>query len=132
MNAHDGFDRTVADWLDEQAGHGMPAYLDEILVTTTRARQRPWWSSLERWLPMQTTLRLAPAPRIAWLLVVIGLVVAVGAAVLVIGSQRRQPAPPFGLARNGAIVYGGADKDIPTHDPAPGAPTPPVARGPGA
>src|SRR4051812_38570113 len=123
MNAHDGFDRTVADWLDEQAGHGMPAYLDEILVTTTRARQRPWWSSLERWLPMQTTLRFAPAPRIAWLLVVIGLVVAVGAAVLLIGSQRRQPAPPFGLARNGAIVYGGTDNDIHTYDPVTGATT---------
>src|SRR3954464_294398 len=132
MNAHDGFDRTVADWLDEQAGHGMPAYLDEILVTTTRARQRPWWSSLERWLPMQTTLRLAPAPWRAGLLVGTGWWGGCGAPALVMASQRRQPAPPFGLARNGAIVYGGADKDIPTHDPAPGAPTPPVARGPGA
>src|SRR4051794_41799315 len=105
MNAHDGFDRTVADWLDEQAGHGMPAYLDEILVTTTRARKRPWWSSLERWLPMQMTLRLAPAPRIAWLLVVIGLVVAVGAAVLVIGSPPRPPAPPPRAPRDGPPPY---------------------------
>ena len=29
---------------------------------TTRTRQRPAWSSLERWLPVQTTLRLAPVP----------------------------------------------------------------------
>ena len=32
MNVHDGFDRTVADWLDQQAGHGMPGYLDEIVT----------------------------------------------------------------------------------------------------
>ena len=31
MNAHDDFDRTVSDWLDEKAGHGVPGYLDEIL-----------------------------------------------------------------------------------------------------
>ena len=30
----------------------MPDYLDEILARTTRTRQRPWWSSLERWLPV--------------------------------------------------------------------------------
>ena len=27
-------------------------------------RQRPAWSSLERWLPVQTTLRLTPVPRV--------------------------------------------------------------------
>ena len=31
MTLNDGFDRTVSDWLDEQAGHGMPGYLDEVL-----------------------------------------------------------------------------------------------------
>ena len=112
MNVHDDFDRTVSDWLDEQAGHGMPDYLDEILVRTTRSRQRPWWASLERWLPVQTTLRFAPAPRIAWLLLVLALVAALGVAVLAIGSRHRVPAPPFGLARNGPILYGGTDNDI--------------------
>ncbi|MFL5648344.1 MAG: TolB family protein [Chloroflexota bacterium] len=103
MTQLDGFDRTLIDWLDEQAGHGVPGYLDEALARTIRTRQRPWWSSRERWLPMQTTLRFAPAPRIAWLLVVIGLIVAVGAAALWVGSRQRLPAP-FGPARNGAIV----------------------------
>jgi Tol biopolymer transport system component len=121
MNVHAGFDRTVADWLDGQAGHGMPDYLDEVLSTTTRSRQRPWWSSLERWLPMQTTLRLAPVPRIAWLLIVVALVAALGVAALAIGSRYRQPAPPFGLARNGPILYGGTDLDIHSLDPATGA-----------
>ena len=41
MTLNDGFDRTVSDWLDEQAGHGAPDYLDEILARTTRTRQRP-------------------------------------------------------------------------------------------
>jgi Tol biopolymer transport system component len=121
MNVHDGFDRTVSAWLDEQAGHGMPDYLDQVLSATTRSRQRPWWSSLERWLPMQTTLRLSPVPRVAWLLVVLGLLVAFAVAAVAIGSRYRQPAPPFGLARNGAILYAGSNDDIYRLDPVTGA-----------
>ena len=123
MNLHDGFDRTVSDWLDEQAGHGMPGYLDEILVKTTRSRQRPWWASLERLLPVQTTLRLSPVPRLAWLLVVLGLIVVLGVAAVAIGSRYHQPAPPFGLARNGPILYGATDDDIYALDPVTGAST---------
>jgi len=120
MTLHDGFDRTVSDWLHEGAGHGMPGYLDEILVETTRTRQRPWWSSPERWLPMRSTLRLSPVPRIAWLLVVVALLAALSVAALAIGSRPRPPAPPFGLARNGTIVYGGTDNDIHSLDPVTG------------
>ena len=100
MTLNDGFDRTVSDWLDEQAGHGAPGYLDEVLTRTTRTRQRPWWSSLERWLPVQSTARFAQVPRMAWLLVVLGLVVALGTAILVVGSPRRPPSP-FGPAPRG-------------------------------
>ena len=32
MTLHEGFDRTVSDWLDTQAGHSQPAYLDEIVL----------------------------------------------------------------------------------------------------
>ena len=43
---------------------------------------------------MQTTLRLSPVPRVAWILVILALVIALGvAAVLVVGS-RRHPVPP--------------------------------------
>ena len=52
MTYNDGFDRTVSEWLTEQAGRGAPDYLDEVLARTTRTRQRPAWSSLERWLPV--------------------------------------------------------------------------------
>jgi Tol biopolymer transport system component len=123
MTLHDGFDRTVSDWLDEQAGRGAPGYLDEALARTIRTRQRPAWSSLERWLPVQTTLRFSAAPRIAWLLLVLALVAALGVAALAVGSRHRQPASPFGLARNGSIVYGGTDNDIHTLDPLTGATT---------
>jgi Tol biopolymer transport system component len=123
MTLNDGFDRTVADWLDAEAGRGAPGYLDEVLTRTTRTRQRPAWSSLERWLPMQTTLRFAPVPRFAWLLVAIALLTAVAVAVLVVGSQTRRLPPPFGLARNGAIIYGGSDHDIHRLDPVTGVTT---------
>jgi Periplasmic component of the Tol biopolymer transport system len=119
MTHDDGFDRTVSTWLDVQAGRGAPGYLDEILARTTRTRQRPAWSSLERLLPMQTSLHLAPMPRFAWLLVVLALIVALGAAVLVVGSRQRLPAP-FGLARNGSVAYGASDGDIYALDPATG------------
>ncbi len=121
MTQLDGFDRTLIDWLDEQAGHGMPGYLDEALARTIRTRQRPWWSSPERWLPMQSTLRFAPAPRIAWLLVALALTIALVSAALAVGS-RRQPAPPFGLARNGPIAYTNGG-DIVRFDPATGETT---------
>ena len=104
MTLNDGFERTVSDWLDEQAGHGMPGYLDEVLARTTRTRQRPAWSSLERWLPvdlstrrsmfarvdLDATHRIAPPRRLAHR-----------------GRRRARgrfapPLPaPFGLARNG-------------------------------
>jgi Tol biopolymer transport system component len=112
MTQRDGFDRMALEWLDEQAGRNAPSYLAEVLARTTRTRQRPAWSSLERWLPVLTTLRLAPVPRMAWLLVVAALIAAIFVAVLVAGS-RSQPLPaPFGPARNGTVVYGGSDGDI--------------------
>jgi Tol biopolymer transport system component len=123
MTAHVDFDGTISDWLEEQAGRGAPDYLAEILSRTTRTRQRPAWSSLERWLPVQTTLRFAPVPRLAWLLVVVALIAALGVAVLAVGSRQRQLPPPFGPARNGAILYGATDNDIYRLDPVSGAAT---------
>ena len=119
MTLNDGFERTVSDWLEEDAGRGAPGYLDEVLARTTRTRQRPAWSSLERWLPVQTTLRLVPVPRLAWLLVIVGLIAALGAAVLLVGSRSRLPAP-FGPAANGSIVYGTESGDILAYDPVTG------------
>ena len=130
MTNNESFGRDLSRWLHEEGEHRVPDHLAEVLVETVSTRQRPWWSSPERWLPMQTTLRLAPVPRIAWgLLVVLAVVLALGVAVLAVGSQHRLP-PPFGLARNGVILYGGTDNDIHTLDPTTGATTALIAGSP--
>jgi Tol biopolymer transport system component len=118
MNHNDGFERTVSAWLTEQAGRGAPDYLWEVLARTTRTRQRAAWSSLERWLPVQSITRFAPVPRMAWLLVILGLVLAVGATVVFIGSRTRPLPPPFGMTGQRTLLYGAADGDIYALDPA--------------
>ena len=119
MTLNDGFERTVSDWLDEQAGHGMPGYLDEALARTTRTRQRPAWSSLERWLPvdMTTNLRIAARPTLGRVLL-LGAVLAalIGLALIAVGSRNPRVPAPFGLAANGQIAYW-ADGDILVADP---------------
>ena len=106
MNAHDDFNGMFSDWLDDQAGRGAPDYLDGILARTTRTRQRPAWSSLERWLPVQMTFsgRLAPIPRLAWLAALIAMLALAAAALLAVGVGRR-PLPHFGSAANGQIAF---------------------------
>src|SRR3954447_20019167 len=107
MTARNDFNGVLSDWLDDQAGRGAPDYLDEILVRTTRTRQRPRWSSLERWLPVNLTatrisvIRPLHLRTIAIVLVAAALLVAVLA--LAVGSRRPVP-PPFGLAANGVIT----------------------------
>ena len=123
MTLNDGFERTVSDWLDEQAGRGSPGYLDETLARTTRTRQRPAWSSLERWLPVQSTAHFALAPRLVWLLAVIGLIVALGATAIFVGSRRPAPSP-FGESSRGTVLYGAADGDIYALDTATNLATP--------
>lgn len=124
MSTRDGFDGFLSDWLDDKAGRGAPDYVDEILVLTTRTRQRPAWSSLERWLPVQTTLRFAPVPRLGWVLLIsLAIAAAVGIAILAVGSRSPHVPPPFGPARNGEILYGGTDYDIHALDPVTGVTT---------
>ena len=124
MSTRDGFDGFLSDWLDDTAGRGAPDYVDEILVLTTRTRQRPAWSSLERWLPLQTTLRFAPVPRLGWVLLIsLAIAAAVGIAILAVGSRSPHVPPPFGPARNGEILYGGTDNDIHALDPVTGVTT---------
>ena len=125
MIPSDGLDRKVSTWLHADAEHRVPDHLDAVLRRTRTERQRPAWSSLERWLPVQTTLRLTPVPRVAWLLVVLGLIVVVGVAALAIGSRPRLPAP-FGPARNGAVVTS-SNGDIWSIDPSTGARKPMIA-----
>jgi len=114
MTLSDGFERTVSEWLDEQAGRGAPGYLDEVLARTTRTRQRPAWSSFERWLPVDLTLqpRFLARPTLGKaLLVGVVLLAVIAIAIVAVGSRIQRVPPPFGLAANGQIAYW-ADGDI--------------------
>ena len=55
MTTDDRFGTTLSSWLREDAAHRVPDHLAETLVQTAATRQRPWWSSLERLLPMSST-----------------------------------------------------------------------------
>jgi hypothetical protein len=119
MTLNDGFERTVSDWLDEQAGHGMPGYLDETLARTTRTRQRQAWSSLERWLPvaLTTQTRSFARPTLVKVLLAAAILVAlIGIAVVAVGSRVQRVPAPFGVAANGQIAYW-ANGDILVADP---------------
>jgi hypothetical protein len=123
MTTNERFDRRLSTWLDRDASGRVPDHLDEVLVRTAATRQRPWWSSPERWLPMDLTTRanaLNP-PRIGRLSLVLGLLlIALIVATLVVVGTRRQVPPPFGPARNGAVITS-HDGDIYKVDPATGA-----------
>ena len=74
------FGRSLSAWLDEEARNHAPAHLDAVLRRTRPRPPATGWSSLERWLPVQTTLRFSPVPRVAWILVVLALLIALGMA----------------------------------------------------
>jgi Tol biopolymer transport system component len=101
----ESFDQLMTAWLDERA-HGPAAdpVLDAALARTTRTRPLPVWLVPERWLPRQLTARLQPLPRLAPILLLIGLLLALAVAIFVVGSQRRLP-PPFGLAAPGSVAF---------------------------
>lgn len=109
MTTVDRFERTVTEWLHEDAGHHLPDHLGEVLATTATTRQRPAWSSLERWLPLDTIVRqpLAALPRPGRLLLAAALVVALlGLLIFAAGSSTQKPLLPYGLAKNGAELVG--------------------------
>jgi len=127
MTAFDRIERRLPEILDELGAAGIPDYFDDMLRTTTQARQRPSWSSLERWLPMGVIARPLPIRPIPWRLIAAGAVlVLLAAATLVYVGSRRVAPPPFGLARNGPLLIGTADGDIVTVDLASGRTAPVV------
>lgn len=123
MTTFERFEREIPRLMDELSPPRLPDYLDDMLRQTARTSQRPAWSAFERWLPMGVIAQTQTIPRIPWrpILAVGLLVLLAAAAVLVVGS-RQQPLPePFGVARNGAIVFSTADGDIVQADPDTGA-----------
>ncbi len=107
MTTNDVFGRNLSTWLHEDAEHHVPDHLADVLQRTAATRQRPAWSSLERWLPVDTTLRprLVPPLQIGRLLLAAALlIVVIALAILAVGSSQTRLPEPFGLARNGVIV----------------------------
>ena len=104
----DRVERRLPDILEELSVPQVPDYLDDILRQTARTPQRPGWTSLERWLSVDLTLRptlvgRVPLRSIAVLaLLILALLVA---TIVYVGSQQRRPAPWYGPAANGSIVF---------------------------
>jgi len=120
MTTNDRFERAMSSWLREDAPFRVSDHLEEVLEVTRVTRQRPAWSSLERWLPVDTTFRPrffnVPQPgRLALLAGLILLLLAL--AIVAIGSRQQRLPEPFGLARNGIFVTS-RDGDIYAVDPA--------------
>jgi Tol biopolymer transport system component len=124
MTAFDRLEPELPGLMDELAAARVPDYFDDLLTRTARTRQRPAWSSLERWLPMGVIARPALVPRLPWrsiaVLVILGLLIAAALLAVASGSRQRLPAP-FGPARNGSILYSTAGGDIHSVDPITGA-----------
>lgn len=127
MTASERFEQRLPELMAELAPARVPDYFDDMLRQTARTRQRPAWSSLERWLPMGVLARSAPVRLPAWrpilALVIIGLLVA-ATAMLIVGSRPRQLPAPFGPARNGDLLVGTPNGEILALDPATGRTTP--------
>ena len=107
MTTNERFERSLSAWLHEDAAFRVPDHLDEVLAATRETHQRSAWSSLERWLPVDTTFRprLFTVPRAGRLVMVAALVLLVLAiAILAVGSSRQRLPEPFGTARNGIFV----------------------------
>jgi Tol biopolymer transport system component len=121
----------LPDILGDLATGPYPDYIDDILASSARVRQRPAWTFPERWLPMVDVARQPvfvarlPWRSIAMAMLVLALLLA--AAFVYVGSQQRVPAP-FGPARNGVIAYE-AGGDIFTADAGTGATTA-IVKGP--
>lgn len=105
----DPFERRIGDALEGIAPPRPLDYLDDIFRQTARTSQRPRWSFPERWFNVDTTLarpmlfgRRVPYRSIIVLAVLAALLAT--AVTFYVGSLNK-PAPVFGPAGNGSIVY---------------------------
>lgn len=125
MTTFDRIEPRLPELIDDLGSATVPDYFDDMLQRATRSRQRPAWSALERWLPMGVIARPLPRPSLPWRsLAIVALLAILAAATLIYAGSRSRPAPPFGLARNGALIIGTAEGDIVTVDPTTGKATP--------
>ena len=125
MTTFDRIEPRLPELIDDLGAATVPDYFDDMLQRATRSRQRPAWSSLERWLPMGVIARPLPRPLVPWRpLAILALLAILATATLIYAGSRSRPAPPFGLTRNGALIIGTVDGDIVTVDPITGTSRP--------
>ncbi len=114
-------ERDLPDILLDLAMGPNPDYVDDVLGRTARTRQRPAWTSPERWIPVaDITQRPAFVPRLPWRTMGIALLIMaliVATLVAFVGSRQTRLPAPFGPAANGLLAFD-ADGDIFTLDPA--------------
>ena len=107
MTTDDTFGQHLTAWLHEEAGHRVPDHLGEVLVQTAATRQRKWWTSPERWLPVDTATdmrgRIAAPRSLVWLALIALVILAILATAIATGALRA-PGPIPGLATNGRIL----------------------------
>jgi Tol biopolymer transport system component len=123
MTSQRRLERDLPELLAQLGAGPAPDYRDDVVQRTVGLRQRPSWTFPERWLPMDltvprgmTTSPLRPILLVALVALAVVAAALVGSGVLPI----RQPAPPYGPAANGLVVYS-LDGDIYAGDLASGA-----------
>jgi dipeptidyl aminopeptidase/acylaminoacyl peptidase len=90
-------------------GPARPHYLTDIVAEAGRTRQRPAWTFLERWLPVDIGWQGRGLPRAAGVLMVLSLLVALLVASAVYVGSQSKPAPvDLGIFAPvaGRVVYG--------------------------
>ena len=118
MTSSNDFDRRLTTWLDDEAPRRAPEYvLPSTFAVTSRTRQRPGWLVPERWIPVQTTTRLAGVPRAAVLIaVLVFLLILAGMGFVATGGHLPVFGPPhprivFMSARDGKHQVYSVDPD---------------------
>jgi len=95
--------------LRDVVGQARPDYLSDIVAEAGRTRQRPAWTFLERWLPVDIAVQGLGVPRAAAVIMVLSLVVVLVVAPAVYVGSQTKPAPvDLGIFAPvaGRVVYG--------------------------
>src|SRR4029079_19639596 len=119
------FEQDVPALLADLYLAGTPDYRDDLVRQVRAVRQRPAWSLPGRWLPMEITSARVPITRLNMRQLGLLPLIAILVAALFpayIGSLQPKLPPPFGVARNGAMLYGSGG-DIYQLDPITGVST---------
>jgi WD40-like Beta Propeller Repeat len=123
MTTSSRFERQLPAILEDLYLGPSPDYRDEVLATATGSRQRPAWTFPGRWLPVTDIASPRTlAPRLLLRTIAVGLAIIallLAVATVYLGSRQTKLPPPFGVARNGLVVYA-AGGDIYAADPVTG------------